>query len=103
MDFESIVKIIVVALTVVGIPVAAYAAIVATRAIWVKPGQQGDKVEELGQEVEALRSRLSPLSVTSRQQSRTWEDTSRATVLRAGRYSVAVSKTSAGPSTSTPK
>jgi prefoldin subunit 5 len=24
----------------------------------VKPGQQGDKVEELGQEVEALRSRL---------------------------------------------
>jgi len=58
MDFESIVKIIVVALTVVGIPVAAYAAIVATRAIWVKPGQQGDKVEELGQEVEALRSRL---------------------------------------------
>ena len=58
MDFESIVKIIVVAITVVGVPVAAYAAIVATRAIWVKPSQQGDRVEELGQEVEALRSRL---------------------------------------------
>jgi hypothetical protein len=58
MDFESIVKIIVVAITAVGVPVAAYAAIVATRAIWVKPGHQGDKVEELGQEVEALRSRL---------------------------------------------
>ncbi|HEU5155299.1 MAG TPA: hypothetical protein VFU03_11255 [Gemmatimonadales bacterium] len=58
MDFESIVKIIVVAITAVGVPVAAYAAIVATRAIWVKPGQHGDKVEELGQEVEALRARL---------------------------------------------
>jgi hypothetical protein len=58
MDFESIIRIIVVAVTVVGVPVAAYAAIVATRAIWVKPGLQGDKVEELGQEVEALRARL---------------------------------------------
>lgn len=58
MDFESIIKIIVVAITAVGVPVAAYAAIVATRAIWVKPGQQGDKVEELGQEVESLRARL---------------------------------------------
>ncbi|HEY7029421.1 MAG TPA: hypothetical protein VH438_17535 [Gemmatimonadales bacterium] len=58
MDFESILRIIVVAITVVGVPVAAYAAIVATRAIWVKPGLQGDKVEELGQEVDALRSRL---------------------------------------------
>ena len=43
MDFESIVKIIVVAITVVGIPVAAYAAIVATRALgeaW-PAGRQG--------------------------------------------------------------
>ena len=58
MDFESIIRIIVVAITVVGVPVAAYAAIVATRAIWVKPGLQGDKVEQLGQEVDALRARL---------------------------------------------
>lgn len=58
MDFESIVKIIVVAITAVGIPVAAYAAIVATRAIWVKPVEQGDKVSALAEEVESLRSRL---------------------------------------------
>jgi len=58
MDFESIVKIIVVAITAVGVPVAAYAAIVATRAIWVKPVEQGDKVSALSEEVESLRSRL---------------------------------------------
>jgi hypothetical protein len=59
MDFESIIKIVVVAITAVGVPVAAYAAIVATRAIWVKPGEQGSKVTELAEEVESLRSRLS--------------------------------------------
>ena len=58
MDFESIVKIIVVAITAVGVSVAAYAAIVATRAIWVKPVEQGDKVSALAEEVESLRSRL---------------------------------------------
>jgi hypothetical protein len=59
MDFESIIKIIVVAIIAVGVPVAAYAAIVATRAIWVKPGEQGSKVTELAEEVESLRTRLS--------------------------------------------
>ncbi len=58
MDFESIIKIIVVAITAVGVPVAAYAAIVATRAIWVKPAEQGTKVTELAEEVESLRTRL---------------------------------------------
>ena len=36
MEFETLFKIIVGLVAVVGIPVGAYAAVVATRAIWIK-------------------------------------------------------------------
>ena len=60
MDFETLVKIIVVAVAAVGIPVGAYAAITATRAIWVK-GEPGKADPALRQDVEAVESRLAVL------------------------------------------
>ena len=59
MDFETIQKGIVIAIAATGIPVAAYAAFVASRAIWVKPGLQGTgELQRLTEEVESLRARM---------------------------------------------
>ncbi|MEO8201181.1 MAG: hypothetical protein ABI679_11715 [Gemmatimonadota bacterium] len=60
MDFEAIMKIIVVAFCAVGIPVGAYAAIVATRAIWIKgePGKVGPGLQE---DVASLQARVTEL------------------------------------------
>ncbi|MGH7591209.1 MAG: hypothetical protein ACREL2_07190 [Gemmatimonadales bacterium] len=61
MDFETIMKFLVVTMAVVGIPVGAYAAIVATRAIWVKgePGKlSAEDAEALRHRVEELESQI---------------------------------------------
>lgn len=61
MDFELLIKVIVLAVAAVGIPVGAYAAIVATRAIWVKgePGKLGaEELESLHERVAELESRM---------------------------------------------
>ena len=62
MDFELVIKVIVLAVAAVGIPIGAYAAIVATRAIWVKgePGKFGaDELQALHERVAELESRVS--------------------------------------------
>jgi hypothetical protein len=41
MEFESILKVIVMGVAAVGIPVGAYAAIAATRSLWGRPGDPG--------------------------------------------------------------
>ncbi len=67
MEFETLVKLLIIAVAVVFIPVGAYAAIAATRAIWIKgePGKIGPEVQQRlaaleGQvaELEAERARL---------------------------------------------
>lgn len=61
MEFETLIKLVIAFAVAVGIPVGAYAAIVATRAIWVKgePGKLGaDDVEALRHRVEELESQL---------------------------------------------
>jgi hypothetical protein len=62
MDFETVLKILALVAAAVAIPVAAYAAIVATRAIWVKgePGKLGDG-GETREELELLRQRMAEL------------------------------------------
>ena len=62
MDFEAAFKLILLVAAAVAIPVAAYAAVVATRAIWVKgePGQVGSD-PETREELEALRLRVMEL------------------------------------------
>lgn len=60
MEFETLFKIIVGVVAVVGIPVGAYAAIAATRAIWVK-GEPGPADSELRAQVESLETRLQQL------------------------------------------
>lgn len=57
MEFETLIKVIVMGVAAVGIPVAAYAAIAATRAIWVKgePGKLGPE------ELQALQDRVAEL------------------------------------------
>jgi len=62
MDFEAVLKLILLVAAAVAIPVAAYAAIVATRAIWVKgePEQLGDGADTR-EELESLRHHLSEL------------------------------------------
>ena len=57
MDFELVIKVIVLAVAAVGIPIGAYAAIVATRAIWVKgePGKLG------AEDLRTLHDRLAEL------------------------------------------
>jgi hypothetical protein len=62
MDFEAALKLILLVAAAVAIPVAAYAAIVATRAIWVKgePGQVGSDAETR-EELEAVRQRVTEL------------------------------------------
>jgi hypothetical protein len=60
MDFETLFKIVVMAVAAVGIPIGAYAAIAATRAIWVK-GEPGKVPPELEGHVAALEARVAEL------------------------------------------
>ena len=60
MEFETLFKIIVAVVAVVGIPVGAYAAVVATRAIWVK-GEPKPADPELKAQVDALEARVHQL------------------------------------------
>ncbi|HEU5358852.1 MAG TPA: hypothetical protein VFU45_07025 [Gemmatimonadales bacterium] len=67
MDFETVVKVLVAVAAAVAIPVGAYAAIVATRAIWVKgePGKfsaaEAAALRERVEELEAQVARLGEL------------------------------------------
>jgi Tfp pilus assembly protein PilO len=58
-DFEPVIKLIVAIAAGVAIPVAAYAAIVATRAIRVKPVRREPEPES--EELEDLRTRVAEL------------------------------------------
>ncbi|HSB54210.1 MAG TPA: hypothetical protein VLD58_07625 [Gemmatimonadales bacterium] len=60
MDFETILKVIMIAVAAVGIPVGAYAAIAATRSIWGRPGSSSEKAGDPA-ELAALRARLAEL------------------------------------------
>lgn len=60
MEFETLIKILITAVAAVGIPVGAYAAIAATRAIWVK-GEPGKAGPELQQRVEMLEGQVAEL------------------------------------------
>lgn len=60
MDFETILKSIVATVAVVGMPIAGYAAVAATRAIWVK-GEPGKVTPELEGHVAALEARVAEL------------------------------------------
>lgn len=60
MEFETIFKYIVVAIAMFGIPVGAYAAIAATRAIWIK-GEPAPATPELQSHVESLEARVAQL------------------------------------------
>ena len=65
MDFETTIKVIVWAVAAVGIPVGAYAAIVATRAIWIKgePGKLGaDDIQALHERIAELESQVAHLA-----------------------------------------
>jgi hypothetical protein len=67
MDFETTLKIIVSIACAVAIPVAAYAAIAATRAIWVRPaGGAAGEVERLREELDILSARMEELEGTER-------------------------------------
>ena len=57
MEFETLMKIVIGFTTLVAIPVGAYAAITATRAIWVK-GEPKPADPELKAHVEALEARV---------------------------------------------
>ena len=64
MDFETVLKVLVAVTAAVAIPVGAYAAIVATRAIWVKgePGKLGaEDAAALRERVEELESQVARL------------------------------------------
>jgi len=70
MEFETILKVIVMAVAAVGIPVGAYAAIAATRSIWARAGQpaQGSTgaaevlaLQERVGELEGLSGRMAEL------------------------------------------
>ena len=62
MEFETMLKIIIGLVAVVGIPVGAYAAIVAARAIWVK-GEPTPADSELRAQVETLEARVHQLEL----------------------------------------
>jgi Tfp pilus assembly protein PilO len=57
MDFETVIKIVIMAVAAVGIPVGAYAAVAATRSIWGR--QQPDR--ESATELSALKDRVHEL------------------------------------------
>jgi hypothetical protein len=60
MEFETLLKVIVGLVAVVGVPVGAYAAVVATRAIWIK-GEPRSADPELKAHVDALEARIQQL------------------------------------------
>ncbi|HEV8123387.1 MAG TPA: hypothetical protein VGP80_04040 [Gemmatimonadales bacterium] len=60
MEFETLFKFIVAAVAVFGIPIAGYAAVAATRAIWIK-GEPGKVSPELEGHVAALEARVAEL------------------------------------------
>jgi Tfp pilus assembly protein PilO len=60
MEFETLFKVIVSAVALVGIPVGAYAAIAATRAIWIR-GEPGKLDPALQEDVHALQARVAEL------------------------------------------
>ena len=60
MDFETLIKIVIGVTTLVAVPVGAYAAIAATRAIWVK-GEPKPADPEVKAHVEALEARVQQL------------------------------------------
>jgi hypothetical protein len=60
MEFETLFKVIIAGVAMVGIPVGAYAAVVATRAIWIK-GEPKPADTELMSRVESLETRLHQL------------------------------------------
>lgn len=60
MDFETLIKIVIGGTVLVALPVGAYAAIAATRAIWIK-GEPKTADPELKAHVEALESRVQQL------------------------------------------
>jgi hypothetical protein len=69
MEFETTLKIIVSIAAAVAIPVAAYAAVAATRAIWVRgvpAAADAAAVSRLEGEVEALSARVGELESTER-------------------------------------
>jgi len=63
MEFETLFKLIVVAVAAVALPIGAYAAIVAIRATWGRPGAGAVEDRRLGDEVELLRARVAELEV----------------------------------------
>ncbi len=68
MEFESVFKVIVAVAFSVAIPVAAYAAIAATRAIWGRGEPAGDagEIPRLRDSVEALGARVDQLEAAER-------------------------------------
>ena len=60
MEFETLIKMVIGLTTLVALPVGAYAAITATRAIWVK-GEPKPADPELKAQVEALEARVQQL------------------------------------------
>jgi hypothetical protein len=60
MDFETLIKYIVAGVAAFGIPIGAYAAIAATRAIWIK-GEPGKVAPGLERQVAALEARVAEL------------------------------------------
>ncbi len=70
MEFETIIKVIVMAVAAVGIPVGAYAAIAATRSIWARPAASAQDaavtadiatLQERVRELEALSGHMAEL------------------------------------------
>lgn len=72
MEFETLLKIVVALLAAFGIPVAAYAAIVATRAIWVK-GEPNSIAAALQDRVDMLEARVAELE-SGQERSRSWRN-----------------------------
>jgi len=60
MEFETLFKIIIAGVAMFGIPIGAYAAFAATRAIWIK-GEPGKVTPELQGQVDALEARVAEL------------------------------------------
>lgn len=67
MDFETVLKILVTIAVAVAIPIAAYAAVVATRSIWGRSQPADDNMQELDalrervRELEAMQGRMTEL------------------------------------------